>query len=535
MEKRLIVVTAVCLLAFGVVLSVLATVSVNPDYAAAALQQSSASVVLSEGRGNVYDCGFSALTGTASEQYALIEPGRASYHTLFEAIPAQLRQEFYASIQRGVPFLMPVTGDAAARAQYTFAKPARYQPMPIAVHLIGYLDASGHGVSGVEYAFDDLLTGGSTLTEVHCSMNAQGGFIASDPPYLVESPGTGAGVMLTIDAAIQRACEAVGIELVDKGCILVLDAPTGRVRASVSMPQYDPYDVAASIERQDTSLVNRAVSAYNVGSVFKPLLAAAALEQGFDAQEIYTCTGSIEVGGHVYRCAYGRGHGDVDLRTALAESCNCYFVQLGLRLGAQTVHQAAERAGFGQSITVAGGVRAASGNLPDAAELENLGQLASISFGQGALTATPVQVAAMMNLFANGGCYVEPTFVEGIVDEYTQTVTQSLYHPVQRQVFSAQTAEAVRQMLVGVVEDGLGSAAAPRAGGAGGKTGTAQTGRYLEDGTEIMDAWFAGFYPAQSPQYTIVVMLDSGTHDSDDAAQVFARVADALSFFGQQP
>ena len=85
--------------------------------------------------------------------------------------------------------------------------------------------------------------------------------------------------MLTLDSSIQRACEAVGIEMVDKGCIVVLDAPTGRVRASVSLPLYDPENVAASIARQDTSLVNRALSAYNVGSVFKPLLAAAALSR----------------------------------------------------------------------------------------------------------------------------------------------------------------------------------------------------------------------------------------------------------------
>ena len=118
------------------------------------------------------------------------------------------------------------------------------------------------------------------MTEVRCTMNARGGFIESDAPYLVESPGTGAGVMLTLDSSIQRACEAVGIEMVDKGCIVVLDAPTGRVRASVSLPLYDPENVAASIARQDTSLVNRALSAYNVGSVFKPLLAAAALPFG---------------------------------------------------------------------------------------------------------------------------------------------------------------------------------------------------------------------------------------------------------------
>lgn len=86
---------------------------------------------------------------------------------------------------------MPVTGAAAARAQYTFEKPVRYQPMPIAQHLIGYLGASGHGVSGVEYAFDDLLTGGSTLTGGALRNECSAGVIESDAPYLWNLPARG--------------------------------------------------------------------------------------------------------------------------------------------------------------------------------------------------------------------------------------------------------------------------------------------------------------------------------------------------------
>ncbi len=534
MENRLIALACICILAFTLVTASLALVSSNQDYALAAARQSGVSVVLSEGRGNIFDCNFSRLTGTAMRQYAFIEPGRTSYHTLFEAIPASLRASFYESIQRGMPFLMPVTGQAASRAQYLFYAPERYQPIPIAQHLIGYLDDTGHGVSGVEYACDDLLSGGFTQKQIVCSMNARGSWIESDAPHVTERFGTGAGVMLTIDSRIQRTCEAIGTERMDKGCILVLETATGRVRASVSLPLYDPENVAASITRQDTSLVNRAVNAYSVGSVFKPLLAAAALEQGISAEETYECAGAIEVGGHIYRCAYGRGHGTVDMRTALLQSCNCYFIWLGLRLGAQTVHDTAQNAGFGQSQRVVAGMRTVSGNLPTAEQLADRGQLATISFGQGALTATPVQVAAMMNLFAGDGGYLEPSFVEGIVNEYEQTIAESLYRPVQRQVFSPQTAHTVRQMLVGVVEEGLGRRAAPRAGGAGGKTGTAQTGRRDEADEEIMDAWFAGFYPAAEPVYTIVVLLDSGSHDSDDAAEIFAQVADSLSFFLEQ-
>lgn len=530
MEKRLIVLAVLGVAAFSAVAASTALISTNKEYAEAAARQSGVRVTLSEGRGNIYDCNFIRLTGTSSQKCAFIEPGRASYHTLFKAVPSELREQFYESIQRGVPFLMPVTGAEAERAEYLFAKPVRTPAVPIAQHLIGYLDDTGHGVTGIERACDTLLTGGSTRLDICCSMNTRGEWIDADPPHIEEMRGTGAGIMLTLDLSLQRACETIGAELIDKGCILVMDAQTNRVRACVSLPLFDPDDIAASIERQDTSLVNRVVSAYNVGSVFKPLLAAAALEAGISAEETYECTGAITVGGHVYRCAHGRGHGTVGMQAALEESCNCYFVWLGLRLGAQTVYEAAAGAGFGQSVQIAGDMRTAPGNLPDARQLADRGQLASISFGQGALTATPVQVAAMMSLFINGGRYIEPVFTEGVVDEYEQTIAQSLYHPIQRQVFHAETADAVRRMLIGVVENGLGQKAAPRSGGAGGKTGTAQTGRYQEDGEEILDAWFAGFYPAESPRYTVLVLLDSGTHGSDNAAQVFSRVTDVLSF-----
>ena len=90
------------------------------------------------------------------------------------------------------------------------------------------------------------------------------------------------------------------------------------------------------------------------------LLAAAALEQGISAQETYECTGSIEVGGHVYRCAYGAGPRTVDMKTALEQSCNCYFVQLGLRLGAQTVYDITKSAGLGKASRL----RAVCGQIP---------------------------------------------------------------------------------------------------------------------------------------------------------------------------
>jgi penicillin-binding protein 2 len=527
----LVAIFAALVLSFAVVVANLAVLATDQDNAQAARSQSEITLTLSNGRGNIYDCNFTPLTGAQTQTYALIAPGRTGYHTMFNAIPASLRTEFYQKIVSGVPFLMQVENTSGIDAAYLFAKPRRYYTFAIAPHIIGYVNSSGEGISGVEYAYNSLLEGGSTTVQVQCVTTAQGGFAVGYSPTVLSTQGSGNGVMLTLDAGIQRICEAIAAQYIGQGSIVVLECATGRVRASVSMPMFDPQDIAASIQKQDTSLVNRSVSAFSVGSVFKPILAAAALEQGALAQMRYVCDGSISVNGHVYRCAYSKGHGEVTLQSALEVSCNCYFVQLGLALGGEAVYNMAAACGFGESTPLAGTLRTASGNLPTVQTLANLGQLATLSFGQGALTATPVQVAAAINVFANEGRYIAPTFVEGIVNEYTQTVTQSLYAPVQRQAVSAQTAQQIKDMLVSVVEQGLGSAAQPIKGGAGGKTGTAQTGRTNSDGEELYDAWFAGFFPADEPQYTVAVLLDGDTHGSEEAAEIFAAVANALYFY----
>lgn len=529
--SRVVAIFSFFILSFAVLGANLALLCTNETYAQAAADQSQTTLALYDGRGNIYDCNFFPLTNVFTETYAAVEPGRSSYHSLFASVPETEKSRFYTQIQQGSPFLIQVDAAQEAQADYLFSCPVRYYPNPTAVHLLGYLDAEGHGVSGVEYAYDELLTGASTSTSVLCTTTAVGAFLESAPPKLLYTQGTGAGVMLTIDEHIQRICEGVAQQMMTKGSIVVLETATGRVRASVSMPTYDPENVAASIAKNDSSLINRSISAFNVGSVFKPILAAAALEAGIDPNAVYECTGSTEIGGHVYRCAYGKGHGQVNLRQALEQSCNCYFIHLGLQLGAEQVEHAAQVCGFGTATCYLGAQPTAQGNLPDAQQLTDLGQLASISFGQGTLLASPVQVAASINVFANGGRYIEPTFVEGIVNEYSQTVTQSLYTPIQRQAFRTDTAQAVKEMLISVVENGLGQKAMPLHGGAGGKTGTAQTGRFLDSGEEIMDAWFAGFYPAEEPQYTIAVLLDSGTCSSDDAAAIFAKVTTDLGMY----
>ena len=159
--------------------------------------------------------------------------------------------------------------------------------------------------------------------------------------------------------------------------------------------------------------------------------------------------------------------------------------------------------------------------------LASSGQLANFSFGQGQLLATPVQIAGMMNAIAADGVYRTPSFLLGTVRESDGARLEAAAAPAERQVFSAQTAQTLRTLLQGVVEQGTGHDAAPLYETAGGKTGTAQTGQF-EDGREKMNLWFAGFYPADDPQYTIVVLQDGQNDPEYSSAKIFSQVCEVL-------
>ena len=206
MRTRLCVVFALFLAIFGTLVCSLTLATTNRAWAASARAQSVISLRLDEGRGHLFDCNFTPLTGTQAEPWALYAPGKASYRQLFREVDSSQRADFYSGIQRVQPFLLPASEKAVQNAaqasgtgaRYLFYKPLRYYSCPIAPHLLGYLNSDGAGVSGVEGAFDGLLRGGSTALDVECTVTAQGGFALGTPPQLVKTQGTGAGVMLTL-------------------------------------------------------------------------------------------------------------------------------------------------------------------------------------------------------------------------------------------------------------------------------------------------------------------------------------------------
>ena len=524
--KRVLALYAAVLLGFAVVLCRLYFLAENHTYAARAEAQSTVRLSLPARRGSFYDHSGLLLTGLETRYLALCFPGENNYTRLYAFTDSAGQALLYRNRNRSAPFLLEVDRDLSGRGIRCFATARRCAEVPLCQHLIGYLDAEGRGTAGLEKALDSQLAGTKEHDTLVCAVTAQGRLRAGETPQLTRQDSSAVGVQLTISRPVQRAAEAVAADTMTSGCILVLDTATAAVRASVSVPGYDPDDLAASLDAPDSPFLNRVLECYTVGSVFKPVLAAAALEQG--AFPEYECTGAAVIDGQIFRCAGGVQHGQIGLEEALEKSCNGYFVRLGQQLGAENLLQAAQRFGFGQEISLAGDLHAASGNLPDTAELARSGQLANFSFGQGSLLASPVQIAAMMNAIASGGMYRTPFFLECTVDETDGTPLETLAHPQSRRVMSAENAALLREMLCQVVEEGTAQDAAGLEGGAGGKTGTAQTGQFDADGTERKNLWFAGFYPAEKPRWTVIVLQDGQTETAYSSAAIFARLCAML-------
>ncbi|MBQ3939841.1 MAG: penicillin-binding protein 2, partial [Oscillospiraceae bacterium] len=310
------------------------------------------------------------------------------------------------------------------------------------------------------------------------------------------------------------------------GAAVVLDCRTGDILASASTPVYNPDRLADSLDDPQSPFLNRALCAFNVGSVFKLVTAAAALEHGLTPQFMHTCTGSTTVYGQVFRCHNRSGHGLLDMTGALNASCNPYFIELSALISAPDLHHTAELLGFGEEITLAPGIRSVSGLLPDAEALKIPAEKANLSFGQGALLATPLQVCAMTACLANSGIFTTPRLVVGTTDGSRMP---QMTDPDQRYALHPETARTLCDMMQTVLTDESHANGCPSNTTAGGKTSTAQTGRFAEDGTERCHAWMTGFFPADSPRYAVTVFAEDGGSGNETAAPVFRRIIEEIT------
>jgi penicillin-binding protein 2 len=428
-------------------------------------------------------------------------------------------------------------------------EPQRVYPgRRFAAHLLGYVREANDdqlrqgrhrrgdmvGQTGLERLLDEYLRGrdGGERIEV----DAMGRQIRV---MQRAEPTAGAQVVTTLDRRIQEAAERAMEG--HAGSVVVMDPRSGDVLAMVSTPAFEIDRFTGTIDREawiqlikDPAhpMLNRTVqSQYAPGSVFKIVVAAAGLQETKLApMDQVHCRGDFTVGGHTFKDWKKEGHGTVDLRRAIVQSCNVYFYQAGLRVGMDQIVKYARAFGLGGATGIElpgekiGLIPGRSGRK----RTWHAGETVNVSIGQGTVLVTPMQVARMLSAVANQGTLYKPRLVQR-----AQSADGRLLYSDAPMVnglveLSPMVWAFLRASLLGVVNEGTGYASRLPGIEIAGKTGTAQTiaNSKAEKGED--HAWFASFAPANDPQYVVVVMVERGGKGGQVAAPIAKEIYKAI-------
>lgn len=481
------------------------------------------SITLSHLRGSIYDRNLIPLAGRGYSNGVLVDPlllDEKSEKALSDSADNITTEELKEKINDGNLFYVNTTEAISGSGLLAIANNQRYSKPFLAQNLLGYI-SEDKGVCGVEEAFDQLLYFDESYS-VKFRPDAAG-HILDGLGFSISGTADGikSGVVLTIDSKIQEICESVADDMLEKGAIVVMETNTGYIVADVSRPTYNPERIEDYLN-VDGAFLNKATEEYCCGSAFKIVVTAAALESNLSVSYDYCCPGKYSVGNTDIGC--GNVHGDESLKSAFANSCNSYFCNLASQVGGDRIRSMAIKMGLG-SCNDLGGIYGKSGNVPSVDELDNSIALANFSIGQGSLTVTPIQICAMTNVIANKGYYITPKVVLGTTDNGENI--NSMVKPIKQQIISVSTADKIKKLMINTTEQGTGVLAMPCLYGAGTKTSTAETGIY-ENGKEIYHTWVTGFVPADTPKYTITVLVEGGESGYASASPIMAKIADGM-------
>lgn len=536
----------------------------GPEIAAKAVAMRSQQIELKEyDRGTIWDRNHQPLTGihTASALYcfprqyfAQAQPsgkntaiGDSMINKLVQRLAVlipelnqeQAAKEIKNSIRSGeacVRLVTDLSSSQVARLQ-TQAIPGvvvapvqkRYSVDGFLAHVIGTVEQSkaSRGLSGIERVYDKVLSNSPSSLELVSVKDARGetinGLMYKIRQRQDQSKGS---VVLTIDKRVQIEVEKVMDQRVKKGAVVVMDVKTRQVLAMASRPTFNPYQVSQVIStNQESALMNRALTSYHPGSLFKILVAAAALDKGVvDFSTAFHCSGAYRFNEQLeISCWKEEGHGDLTFEQALAFSCNPAFIEIARLVGRQALEEYTGKLHITDENLVGYGPYYAGSYVhiyPGPAGLGNA------ALGQQGVQLTPLQLTTLLATIADDGQWIPPSLVLHYIDEQGHKHYPDL--PAPEQVLSADTARKLQHMLVLTLEEGTGRSASLPEISMAGKTGTSQTGQVNEQQEEILNTWFGGYLPASNPRWAMVVMVEEGISGAESAAPVFKDLAKSL-------
>jgi peptidoglycan glycosyltransferase len=350
----------------------------------------------------------------------------------------------------------------------------------------------------------------------------------------------GNDIVTNLDPAAQRVA-LEDLEAEGFGAVVAIEPSTGAVKVMASNKPYDPNRVPYELKQLnrntiETPLLNRATQGlYPPGSTFKVVTAAAGLESGVITPETtIDAPGTLEVEGQPLNNDFTEDFGPIALDTALTNSVNTWFGQLGQQLGNEKLFETMEKFGFNSTPPIdlpddevyESGVYGEDGPL----SVRDPVDLARVAIGQERLLATPLQMAMVAAGVANGGRLMKPQIWNRVIDPDGRTIDK-LDPSEYSQPISEQTAEELTTAMEGVVSEGTGTNAAISGVSVAGKTGTAETpgNKACGGGVDENQAWFIGFVPADNPQIAIAASVECTTaFGNDAAAPIFRDVAETI-------
>ncbi len=526
-QKRLTAIYVIILCLFTFTIFRLYIISTSTAASEALSGQYSRKLTIAERRGFIYDRNGMLLNAEEDGYICLVLPKSVNTpKTLAEnlsKLSGKLESEIVEKLKRGEPFTVKLSEKYDEQGVYCY--PAYNERTICAPHIVGYTNSEKNGVTGVESGFNSLLSkfyNGVVTYRYHADTQgvplSESGSTLTDNGYSESS-----GVMLTIDRNLQLFCEETARKNISMGALCVSDITTGEILASVSLPDFEVSNIAAYLDSDKGELINRCVRSFTPGSIFKTVVAAAALERDISLYDLeYTCTGNYELSdGRAFSCHKKSGHGTLTMVEAYAESCNTYFINLASKIGIDAVLELSEKMGIGTEKNLYG-ICDYGGLLPTTSD-DTEGFTANTAIGQGKLLICPYEALNIYSCAATG-YYCTPHVTSRI---FCGKETVQQFESKKITVLSKKTVEKLCEMMGECTENGLGKSANPAGGNAGGKTATAQTGQY-KNGKEILNSWFCGVYPLSEPKYAICVLSDGNGEEGNPKA-VFKEICEYLS------
>ena len=407
------------------------------------------------------------------------------------------------------------------------------------------------GQFGVERTFDEDLLGepGEEMIEV----DALG---YPKRSLSVNRPIAGDDFYLTLDIHLQQLADDLLGE--ESGAIVALDPWNGDILALASRPAFNPNDLSGGISQKEWNhllqdsrhpLTNRAIQGqYPPGSTFKIVMASALLDtQMMSPQDTMSCHGFFPFGKRQFRDWKKYGHGSVDLKKALAESCDVYFYKAGNQLGIDSIARYSRQFGLGEKTGIplpserSGLVPTPQWKTKVKGEPWYPGETISIAIGQGYLTATPLQMARVAGVVATNGKLAQPRLIKarrlratGDIREYPDSPVRQL--PIPTHIFST-----IKEGLAAVVTEGTAKRAQSELVTIAGKTGTAQVIALKTDPQEEVPkkyqdhAWFVAFAPVKHPRIAVAVLVEHMGHGGSAAAPLAKTLIEAFMHFNESP